>query len=310
MSDAPPIPVLGAPTATGKSGVALDLAERFELEIVSADAMQVYRGMDIGTAKPTGEERARVPHHLVDVVDPSEDFSVAEWVQRAEVAIRAVLDRGRLPFVVGGTGFYVRALARGLPTVPPAEAAVQEPLWERFREEGLAPLERELQAASPDDAARAERNPRRVVRALEVLQRTGRPPSAFPYTKPAFRYAKVVLIPNMDTLRPRIEARTNRMFAAGLVDEVRELLGTRPPPGTAMQGIGYKEVARHLRGEATLAEAKAAVTLATAQYAKRQRTWFRREPDAAQREALAPELRDDLASWLTGWPADAGRFGT
>ena len=308
MSDAPPIPVLGAPTAAGKSIVALDLARRFGLEIVSADAMQVYRGMDIGTAKPSPEERARVPHHLVDVVDPGERFSVADWARRAEEAIGSILERDRLPFVVGGTGFYIRALSRGLPTVPPADADAQEPLWERFRAEGIAPLERELRHAAPADAARAQRNPRRVIRALEVLQRTGAPPSEFPYTKPRFRFEKLVLIPGMDVLLPRIEARTRGMFAAGLVDEVRDLLETSPELGTAMQAIGYKEVVGHLRGEATLAEARAAVTLATAQYAKRQRTWFRKEPDAAQRAALATELRDELNAWLTDWPANAGRF--
>ena len=310
MPQKPIVPVLGGPTASGKSDVALALAAAFGLEIVSADAMQVYRGMDVGTAKPTPAERAQVPHHAVDVVDPDEPFSVADWVRLGERAIAEVLERGRTPFVVGGTGFYLRALSRGLPTVPSADPAAQEPLWEVYRAEGLEPLQRELRAAAPADAARAQRNPRRVVRALEVLRRTGRPPSDFPFTEPAFRYDKVVLVPDMALLRPRIEARTGRMFAAGLVDEVRRLLEDYPEQPTAMQAIGYKEVAEHLRGGATFDEAKAAVTLATTQYAKRQRTWFRKEPSAERRAALAHELRDELEAWLAEWPTRATEFGS
>lgn len=298
MSRKPIVPALGAPTATGKSAVALSLAREYDLEIVSADAMQVYRDMDIGTAKPTAEERAQVPHHVIDVVDPAESFSVADWVRHAEDAIADILARGKRPFVVGGTGFYLRALARGLPTVPRADPAAQEPLWEIYRAEGLAPLQRELEAASPEDAERAQRNPRRVVRALEIIRRTGKPPSSFGYTEPAYAVDEVVLIPDTSELRPRIEARTARMFAAGLVEEVRMLLEQYPDQPTAMQAIGYKEVVEHLRGRATLAEAKAAVTLATAQYAKRQRTWFRKERDAKRLEALAPAVYDELAAWL------------
>lgn len=301
MSDKPLVPALGAPTAAGKSAVALDLAERLDLEIVSADAMQIYRGMDIGTAKPTVAERARVPHHVIDVVDPGAEFSVANWVPLAEAAIADVRGRGKTPFVVGGTGFYLRALSRGLPTVPAADAAVQEEIWAEHRTGGLEPLLRELREASPADANRAQRNPRRVVRAVEILRRTGRPPVAFPFTEPAYSLSKVVLVPDMDALAPRIEARTERMFAAGLVEEVQRLLPSHPDATTAMQAIGYKEVVEHLRGDATLAEAKAAVTLATTQYAKRQRTWFRKEPGATRFDALAPDVADALATWLGAW---------
>jgi tRNA dimethylallyltransferase len=292
------VPALGAPTAAGKSAVALDLAARFDLEIVTADAMQVYRGMDIGTAKPTAAQRARVPHHVIDVVDPGADFSVADWVRHAEAAIADIRARGKTPFVVGGTGFYLRALSSGLPTVPAADPAVQAEIWEEHRAGGLEPLLRELRDASPRDADRTQRNPRRVVRAVEILRRTGRAPVTFPFTEPAYTLAKVALVPEMHALQPRIEARTERMFAAGLVEEVERLLAAYPNATTAMQAIGYKEVVEHLRGAATHDEAKAAVTLATTQYAKRQRTWFRKEPGATRYEALAPEVADVLADWL------------
>jgi tRNA dimethylallyltransferase len=292
------IPILGGPTASGKSSVAQALAEQLGLEIVAADAMQVYRGMDIGTAKPGPEERARVPHHLLDIVTPAEAFSVADYVRAAEAALKAVLERGRLPLVVGGTGFYIRALAEGLPTAPPADPAAQAPLWKAIEENGLDPMLAELERLSPDDAARAQRNPRRVVRALEVLRRTGRPPSAFPRTVPAFRYDKVALLPTLDTLRPRIRQRSQRMFENGLVEEVRALLEAYPEPLTALQAIGYKEVATHLAGRSTLEEAQLAVTIATLQYARRQRTWFRKEPEARHIPDVAERVEDELRTWL------------
>lgn len=292
------IPILGGPTASGKSAVALRLAEALGLEIVAADAMQVYRGMDIGTAKPTAAERARVPHHMIDVVTPAETFSVADYVRQAEAALGSVLERGRLPLVVGGTGFYIRALAEGLPTAPPADPSAQAPLWRAYEQDGLGPMVEELERLSPDDAARAQRNPRRVIRALEILRRTGRPPSAFPRTTPAFRYDKVALLPTMDTLRPRITQRTRRMFEAGLVAEVRALLEAYPQAGTALQAIGYKEVATHLAGRSTLDEAELAVTIATLQYARRQRTWFRKEPEARHIPQLGEQVEGELRVWL------------
>lgn len=296
--------MLGAPTASGKSAVALELARRFPLEIISADAMQVYRDMDIGTAKPSAAERASVPHHLIDLMSPAEPFSVAEWVDRAETAIADVLARGRLPIVVGGTGFYLRALARGLPTVPQADAAVQEVLWRELEERGLERLERELADSSPEDAERSQRNPRRVVRALEIVRRTGRPPSDFPPRPPKFEFSLAVLEPSIDELRPRIEARCEQMFAAGLASEVERLLERYPSRSTAMQAIGYKEVAAALAGQTNLEEARRAVSDATVRYARRQLTWFRREQAELRLPQLAAPARPHLARWLerlTSW---------
>jgi len=277
--------VLAGPTASGKSELALALADLIPTEIISADAMLVYQGMDIGTAKPKALERQRVPHHLIDVVTPAEPFSVADYVRLAEAAIAEVLARGRLPLVVGGSGFYIRALAEGLPTAPPADSAAQAELWRVFEKEGLEPLLDELRRASLADEARAQRNPRRVVRALEVLRRTGRPPSSFPASTPRFSYRKCVLLPSLATLQARIEVRTAQMFAAGLITEVAELLRRYPEQPTALQAIGYKEVGEFLRGRLTLEQVQERVAQATLQYAKRQRTWFRREPGAVLIEA-------------------------
>lgn len=292
------VPIIAGPTASGKSSAALALAEKFGLEIVSADSMQVYRGMDIGTAKPSLEEQRRVPHHLIDVVTPAQRFSVADYVRLAEASIGSVLAAGRLPLLVGGTGFYVRALMRGLPSVPPADPAVQAPLWREVEAGRFEALLAELAAAAPSDARRAGRNPRRVVRSLEVVRRTGRPPSDFPREPPRFAYSLRVLAPDTPLLNERIDRRAEAMFAAGLVEETRELLELYPEQPTALQAIGYKEVLAHLRGEASVGEALAAVALATRQYAKRQRTWFRAERGAIFLPVTGEEALSELGGWL------------
>jgi tRNA dimethylallyltransferase len=291
------IPIISGPTASGKTALALGLAKRFPVEVISADAMMVYRGMDIGTAKPTTQEQKAVPHHLLDVVNPDEPFNVADYVQLAEQAIKEVLEKKKIPLVVGGTGFYIRALSDGLPTTPEADEKVQAELYKRLEQEGLETLLRELEAFSPTDAKRTERNPRRVIRALEIIQRTGKAPNDFPMTKPAFEYDKVILAPTVEQLRPRIEARTEAMFKAGLVDEVIRLFRQYPTLATAKQAIGYKEVVDYLAGQITLGQAKASVTLATTQYAKRQRTWFRKESGKVY-EQLASDVGEDVMVWL------------
>ncbi len=260
--------------------------------------MMVYRGIDIGTAKPSARERAAVPHHLIDMVNPDAPFSVADYVRLAEAAIGNILSRNKLPLVTGGTGFYLRALAQGLPTIPAADSKIQAELWRTFEREGLEPLQKELEHASPEDALRAQRNPRRVVRALEILRRTGLPPSSFPSSAPEFRYNKLILLPSLESLEPRIERRTEAMFTSGLVAEVEALLQRYPERPTAMQAIGYKEVADFLEGKCSLETAKASITLATRQYAKRQRTWFKKEPGAEHIETLAEESYAEVAEWL------------
>ena len=292
------IPVLAGPTALGKTSLALGLSRHLDLEVISADAMMVYRGMDIGTAKPTVQEQVWVKHHLIDVVNPDQAFNVADYVKQAEVAIKDVLERGKLPLVVGGTGFYIRALSEGLSTVPEVDESVQAALWERLDQEGLDTLVKELESFSSQDSKRAERNPRRVIRALEIIQRTAKAPSSFPKTIPAFEYDKAVLLPSMEALCPRIEARTQTMFRLGLLEEVITLFRQYPDLPTAKQAIGYKEVVEYLAGLKTLEQTKAEITLATTQYAKRQRTWFRKEPEAKVYQGLGNGFKQELLTWL------------
>ena len=285
-----PIPVLCGPTASGKTALSLELAARFPLEVISADAMMVYRGMDVGTAKPSLEEQARVPHHLLDLLEPSDSFSVAQWVALAENAIAAIIARGRIPFVVGGTGFYIRSLSEGMPTTPASDAERISALEVELAERGLDAMIAELETANPADAARAERNPRRVLRSLEVLRTTGHTPSAFPMTAPKYQFAKVALIPDRAVLEQRIEARTKTMLDAGLIEEARALLPIFTREGrraTSFQAIGYKQALDHLTGvfmpdgtrrDVPLPEVERRINLATRQYAKRQETWFKAEP--------------------------------
>lgn len=272
------IPILTAPTAAGKTALALRLACDHPIEVVSADAFLVYRGMDIGTAKPTREERLAVPHHLIDVRNPWEDYDVTQFVRDAEHAIRCILERGRVPLVVGGTGFYLAALLKGLPTTPRADTQLQASIEAELAERGLDALIQEIAEQHPGEVQRLQRNPRRVVRALEVYRRTGRFPSEYPFTQPAFAYDVVAFAPPPDELQLRVEARVDAMLAAGLVDEVRrvasslEAHGRRP---TSMQAIGYKEVLACLDGQGPLDDIRAVLIQATRSYAKRQITWIR-----------------------------------
>ncbi|HEX2863342.1 MAG TPA: tRNA (adenosine(37)-N6)-dimethylallyltransferase MiaA, partial [Deinococcales bacterium] len=203
----PPVPVLGGLTASGKTALAVALARDYPVTVVSADAMMVYRGLDVGTAKPTPEERALAPHLLLDVLDVTEDSSVGWWAPRAEEAVRQVVQAGRIPLVVGGTGFYLRALTLGRPNVPPSRPERIAALEAELERVGLDALAGRLRAASPLDAERAQRNPRRVLRALEVLEATGRPPSAFGHAPPAFPTLAVALMPPVETVDARIELR-------------------------------------------------------------------------------------------------------
>jgi tRNA dimethylallyltransferase len=297
---------LAGPTAVGKSAVALALAERLGGEIISVDSMQVYRGLDIGTAKPSPAERACVPHHLLDVVELNEGFDAAKFVRLAQVSVKDIQTRGRVPIFCGGTGLYFKAWFEGLGEAPPADASVRAEL------EGtpLADLLAELERRDPETFARIDRqNPRRVVRALEVIRVTGRPFSAQRAAWTADRRPQTAdrvfcLTREPVDLRARIEARVDAMFAAGLVEETRRLLtaGLERNP-TAMQAIGYRQVVEHLRGERGLAETVTLVKTKTWQFARRQGTWFRRQlpvewvPLAADAKPAA--VADGLRVWLT-----------
>ncbi len=265
------------PTASGKTALALELASRFPVEIVSADSRTVYRGMDIGTAKPSVSERARVPHHLLDVVDPDEPYTLAEYQAQALAAIAEVRSRGQVPVLVGGAGLYVSAVCDGLrlPNVPPDHefrSALEEQPWEV--------LQQRLVAIDPESASRIDpKNKRRVIRALEVHRATGVPFSAWQQrSPPPFTPCFIGLSVARAELYRRIDARIDEWLAGGLLDEVRALLERGYPPTLpSMSSIGYREVASALRGVMGLEEATSQMKLATHAYARRQLTWFRRD---------------------------------
>ncbi len=265
---------LVGPTAVGKSAVALELAERLGAEIVSADSMQVYRGMDIGTAKPTPAERARVPHHLIDVCDVGEPFDAKRFVELAENTIAKL----KIALVVGGTGLYIRALRHGLFEGPPRDIALRR----RLEAMPVPALFAELQRLDSQTAAQIDRhNPRRLVRALEVFHTTGKPIRKLQTQWRDATDSSVVigLERNRAELVARIERRIDEQMAAGWLEEVRRLMGLGLEKNlTAMQAAGYRELTAHLRGEVSLPAAVALIKTRTRQLAKRQMTWFRREP--------------------------------
>jgi tRNA dimethylallyltransferase len=276
-----PVLALVGPTAAGKTELALELADRLGAEVVSADAMLVYRGMDIGTAKPTPAERVRVRHHLVDLVDPGEEFSVARFQPLARAAIAEVLDRGRLPLLVGGSGLYFHSVVDDF-VFPPTDPAVRARLETEAAEAGLPAMYHRLEAADPPAAARIQPgNLRRTVRALEVIELTGRPFSSFraAMDAPVSRYRLTVLglDPGAETLRARVADRVAAMARAGLVDEVRRL-ADRPLSRTARQALGYKELLDALEQGTPVPDALDAVIRRTRAYARRQLAWFRRDP--------------------------------
>jgi len=290
------------PTATGKTALSLALAERLPLEVVSADSRMVYRWMDVGTAKPSWSEQRQIPHHLVDVVDPDEPYSVALYQHQALAAIARIHARGRLPALVGGTGLYVRAVCDGLriPNVPPDEPFRAE-MEARAAREGWQSLQAELARVDPESAARIEaRNVRRVIRALEVHRATGVPFSVWQRRDPPpFRSVFVGLDLPRDALYARIDARAQAQVDAGLVEEVQSLAERGYDWSlTSMSGFGYREMGQYLRGEIDRQTAIERYQQATRHYARRQATWFR--PDARIRWLDAASATPDQVMAILG----------
>ena len=280
MTNTARVALIGA-TASGKSSLALAFASRHDdVEIVSVDSMQVYRGMDIGTASPSREERAAVPHHLIDVCDPSEEFTVARFRDLLDEALLGIGRRGHRALLVGGTGLYHRCAVDGL-ELAGGNDAVRARLEGEASDLGVEELHRRLASLDPVAAGRMEpTNLRRVVRALEVIEVTGRPFSSFGDgldRYPPTPVAQIGLRWERAALAERIEARVHAMVDSGFVDEVIALLDASPSR-TAMQALGYAEIAAHLRGECSLDEAIDATVLHTRQFAVRQERWFRRDP--------------------------------
>jgi tRNA dimethylallyltransferase len=272
---------LTGPTAAGKSAVGVELAQRIDAEIVSMDSMALYRRMDIGTAKPGPTERGRVPHHLIDIIEPHENYSLAQYVAAAHLCVEDIARRGKRTLFVGGTPLYLKGLLRGVFQGPPADWTFRRQLQRQARQHNQSWLHQQLHEVDPAAAARLHPNDlRRLVRALEIFHITGRPISEFQRQfdagTPADRCRVFVLDWPREKLYERINRRVGRMFENGLIDEVRTLMANPNPLGkTARQAVGYREVIEHLQGQWSLSETIELVRRHTRQLAKRQGTWFR-----------------------------------
>lgn len=304
----PPLVVLLGPTAVGKTELSLQLAERFHGEIVGADSRQIYQGMDIGTAKPTPEERARVPHHLIDLFPPDQIFTLAEYQQLAYAAIDAIHARGRVPFLVGGTALYVRAVVEGLriPEVPP-DPALRAELEAVLAEQGREELFRRLAAHDPATAATIDRNnPRRLLRALEIVLLTGRSKVELEGADPPpYAILQLGLTRPRAALYARIDRRVEQMVEAGWVEETARLLDQGYAPTLpAMTSLGYREIAAYLRGEMDLAAAVTRIQVETHRYVRHQLTWFRRMRGITWFDLETPDVEaaifDTVADFLAG----------
>jgi tRNA dimethylallyltransferase len=281
---APLLPSLVGATACGKTSVAVEVARRLGLEIVSADSRQVYRRLDVGTAKPTADERAAVPHHLIDVAGPEETYTAARFAREAEVVFSEIRGRGRIPFLVGGSGLYLRAAEEGLFEGPAADDAIRARLAELADRDGEGALHRRLADVDPDSATRLHPNDRvRVIRALEVHAATGIALSEHHRrhreSRPAARFLRFGLSWPTPILDARIAGRVDAMLAAGWADEVRGLLDAGLASSPALDALGYPEMAALVRGEIDEGVARERIVRSTRQFAKRQRTWFRAVAD-------------------------------
>ena len=277
----PPVILLAGPTAVGKTQLALEIAHRLGTEIINCDSMQVYRYMEIGTAKPTPEERALVPHHLLDVADPDEPFDAARYAELARPVIESLQNRGKMPLVVGGTGLYMKVLTRGICPAAPRDPAIREQLRRELEEHGLERLHQELGRVDPEAGRRLHPHDRqRVLRALEVQRLTGIPLSCWQsqhrFQQTIYRTVKIFLYRDRNVLYERINRRVRQMLEQGLVAEVGRLLAMGYGPELkSMQAVGYKQLAAHLLGACPLASAVSDMERATRHYARRQLTWFR-----------------------------------
>ncbi len=309
----PALVAIVGPTAVGKTELSLWLAERFEGEIVSADSRLLYRGMDIGTAKPSVDARRRVPHHLIDVTEPSSAWSLADFRRAALAAIAEVQARRRLPFLVGGTGQYVTAILEGWTPPPrPVDSALRHKLEDFARDHGAVALHRRLSEIDPAGAAAIDpRNVRRVIRALEIASVTGMRPSEIRRRAPmAFPVLKIGLRMPRKDLYARMDARTDAMLAAGWVDEVRRLLqsgvGSDSP---AMSAIGYRPLAEYVHGETGLEEAVAEIRRANRIFVRRQANWFKASDASIRWFDSQPEVEVEVEAAIREWLAGLNREG-
>ena len=311
LPDKPVVIVICGPTASGKTGLVCKLAEQFEIEVVSADSRQVYRQMDIGTAKPTPEEQKQVPHHLIDLVNPDEDFSVADFVQSGRQVIGDILSRKKLPVVAGGTGLYIRGLIDGLIDAPSADESLRESLYAYEKDFGEGALYRRLQQADPEQAKIIHPNNLvRIIRAIEVFELGGVPLSVLQkqhaFSDSPYRVLKLYLDPPRPLLDLRIDQRVDQMMSDGLFTETRQLLDRGYTPDLkALKTIGYRESIECLRGELTVDDTIAKIKLETRQYARRQETWFRKEKSIISVDSSAEA--DSISSMIECFLMQKGR---
>jgi tRNA dimethylallyltransferase len=280
-SRAPLVILLLGPTGSGKTALSLQLGERFGGEIVSCDSVAVYRGMDLGTAKPTAEERARLPHHLIDVANPDQPFTAGEYSRQARTALREIAARGRLPIVTGGTGLYLRALTEGLFAGPERQQELRVRLQRSRERHGETWLHRLLRRLDPASAARIHSNDAaKLIRAIEVCLAARKPLSEVMARDPltGFRLLRIGLNPPRPALYARLNRRCAEIFASGIIEETRGLLA-RYGPVKALDSLGYRQALAVLAGTLSVEEAVAAAQQGHRNYAKRQLTWFRREPE-------------------------------
>lgn len=299
--------VIAGATATGKTGASIDLARHFDGELIGADSVQVYRGFDIGSAKPTAAELGGVPHHLIDVFDPNQDVDAVAYAKLADAAIRDIADRGRLPIVVGGTGLWIRALVRGLVDVPAVDQEIRNRLEVAATEIGAPALHAKLAEVDPMSAETIHPNDSlRIVRALEVYEQTGTPLGTLraehALGMPRYQATFVVLEMDRDQHGAVIEKRAKRMLESGWCEEVRSLRERWGDEIRAFGSVGYREVLEHVRDGVPLDETLRKIRKSTRVYARRQRTWFKGEPGVSWRseraELLEPGSRGRIAKEL------------
>jgi tRNA dimethylallyltransferase len=298
----PSLVVILGPTGSGKTSLSVALGRRFDGEIVSCDSVAVYRGLEIGSAKPSAEQRKLVPHHLLDVVDPDAFYTAGDYGRAAREAIAGIVGRGRLPIVTGGTGLYLRALLQGLFPGPQRSATLRDRLLRKAETRGPLTLHRILKRLDPASAARIHANDTaKVIRAIEVTVGASQPMSeAWKQGREALTGYRVLRL-GLDPLRPqlyeRINARARAMFAQGLIEETQELIA-RHGRTPVLDSLGYRQAAQHLAGELTLEQAIAAAAQGHRNYAKRQLTWFRREPEVCWLKGFGedPSLRAQAES--------------
>lgn len=302
-----PLLVIAGPTATGKTGAALALADHFGGELIGADSVQVYRDFDLGSAKPRPDELGSVAHHLIDIIDPDQQIDAADYARRADTAIASVRARGRLPIVVGGTGLWIRALLRGLVDLPPVDVAIRRKLEDAVNTEGAPALHERLEKVDPQTARTVHPNDAlRIVRALEVFEQTGTPlgmlRAEHALGEPRYATVFVVLDVDREVHASVIDGRVKRMIEAGWIEEVRRIRARWGDEIRPLGSVGYREVLAHLRDGVPLDETVRQIGKATRVYARRQRTWFKSEPGVSWRseraELLAPRGLDRVAREL------------